>query len=63
MEVTIDRSGCIGCGQCVAACPDVFELASDGLAQVIRQPDASNEGEARVAAEACPVSVIYLGEE
>ncbi len=61
MEVTIDRGGCIGCGMCAGTCPEVFELASDGLAQVIAQPDAATEDAARQAAENCPVSVIYLG--
>lgn len=63
MEVTLDRSGCIGCGMCAAGCPAVFEMASDGMAQVVHQPDASQKDEVRQAADGCPVSVIYLSEE
>lgn len=63
MEVTIDRGGCIACGLCAGTCPDVFEIASDGLAQVVSQPDAAKEDEVRQAAEGCPVSVIHLSEE
>lgn len=60
MKVTIDRSGCIGCGQCVAVCPVVFDIGSDGLAQVIAQPGAMEEQDARTAAENCPVFVIHV---
>ena len=62
MEVRIDRDGCIACGQCVDTCPAVFEIASDGLAQVVQQPDAALEAEAQVAAENCPVSVIHVAD-
>ena len=60
MEVRIDRDGCIACGQCVDTCPAVFEIASDGLAQVIHQPDAALEADVQTAADGCPVSVIIV---
>ncbi len=60
MEVRIDRDGCIACGQCADTCPAVFEMASDGLAQVVQQPDAALEAEAQAAADGCPVSVIFV---
>ena len=34
MRVRVVREGCIGCGQCAEICPQVFCLASDGLARV-----------------------------
>jgi len=62
MKVTIDRSGCISCGICASTCPDVFEMADDGLAVVIAQPNESNAADAAQAAEDCPVDVIKIEE-
>ena len=61
MKATIDRSGCIGCGLCPETCPEVFEMADDGLAEVIVDEIPTEvEGSAQEAAEACPVSVISV---
>lgn len=61
MKATIDRSGCIGCGLCPSICPEVFEMADDGLAEVIVDDiPAGVEGTAQEAAESCPVSVITV---
>jgi len=59
MKATIDRSGCIGCGVCPSVCPEVFQMADDGLAEVIVDVIPSDaEGTAEEARESCPVSVI-----
>ncbi|MBS7308005.1 MAG: ferredoxin [Eubacteriales bacterium] len=50
--------GCISCGICVNICPEVFKFNDEGVSQVYKQPDSSNEDKARSAAESCPVSVI-----
>jgi ferredoxin len=60
MKATIDRDGCIGCGLCEQTCPEVFEIADDGLAEVIADPTPENEAEAREAEDGCPVSVITI---
>jgi ferredoxin len=61
MKASIDRSGCIGCGLCPSICPEVFEMADDGLAEVISEEVPSDAEEtAREAAESCPVSVITV---
>lgn len=60
MEITIDRSGCISCGICADACPEVFHMAEDNLSEVIHQPNSSEEESAKEAAESCPVSVIHV---
>lgn len=61
MEVSIDRDGCIGCGQCAALCPAVFRMAEDGLAEVYAAPSSAEEDAVREAAETCPVTVIVVG--
>ena len=38
MEVEINRDGCISCGLCESTCPEVFQIADDGLAEVIASP-------------------------
>ena len=43
MKVTIDKSGCIGCGLCEGTCPAVFHIADDGLAEVHTQPTPADE--------------------
>lgn len=60
MKVTIDRDGCIGCGLCAATCPEVFQMAVDGLAEVYASPSEKTADKAREAAENCPVSVIEV---
>ncbi len=60
MEVSIDRDGCIGCGQCTEICPAVFRMAEDGLAEVYAVPAAAEEDAVREAADSCPVTVIEV---
>ena len=53
------NDNCIACGLCVSMCPDVFEMADNGMAKVKHQPD--NETEIALAADAkisCPVQAI-----
>ncbi|MBR5236663.1 MAG: ferredoxin [Clostridia bacterium] len=57
MKVTIIE-GCIGCGLCVGACPDVFCMQDDGTARVCNAPTKEQESVVKEAAEGCPVSVI-----
>lgn len=61
MKAVIDRSGCIACGLCIETCPEVFQMADDGLAEVVKEnvPNDS-EGKAVEAQENCPVSVITV---
>ncbi len=60
MKALIDRDGCISCGMCVDVCPDVFEMADDGLAAVAQEPTRSNIHKAHEAEECCPVQVIHI---
>lgn len=61
MKAMLDRSGCIGCGLCADTCPEVFRMAEDDLAEVIRDDVPENlEDKAEEARDNCPVSVISL---
>jgi len=63
MNAKIDREGCISCGQCAEVCPQVFQMADDGLAEVHQDPvPKSSEKDALTAQESCPVSVITVEE-
>lgn len=60
MQASIDRDGCIGCGQCADICPAVFRMAEDELAEVYAAPAAAEEDAVREAADSCPVLVISV---
>ncbi len=60
MEVEINRDGCISCGLCESTCPEVFQIADDGLAEVIASPTDDTMELVKEAADNCPVSVISV---
>ncbi len=55
----IDQEACIGCGSCVAVCPeeDVLGLV-DGIAHVIHGSRCIGHG---LCAEVCPVAAVKIG--
>ena len=57
MKVNLDKKKCIGCGSCVAVCPDVFEMKS-GKAEVIKA--TTDKPCAKEAEEICPVQAIKI---
>lgn len=60
MEAIVNE-GCISCGACVDACPEVFSFDDDGVA-VGSEFAAELEESAADARDACPVSVIDIKE-
>lgn len=61
MKATIDREGCISCGLCASTCPEVFQMADDGRAEVYADPvPESAEDASKEARDNCPVSVITV---
>lgn len=53
----VDAEKCIGCGACVALCPDVFELRSDGKSHV---KNPRGKCDLKAAVDACPVGAISI---
>ena len=53
--VKIDKEKCIGCGTCVAVCPEIFEMDDGNKAKIKSQKNASCIKE---AIESCPVDAI-----
>ena len=55
--ITVNQETCIGCGTCVALCPQTFKLNDGGKSEVISQDDAEC---AKGAVESCPVQAITV---
>jgi ferredoxin len=59
IAVTVDRSLCIGSGDCVDTAPDVFQLDDEDKAVVV-DPDGAPVDDVIEAAGNCPVSAIFV---
>ena len=65
-KIIHDRENCIGCGSCIALCPESWKEGSDGKSDLIK--GKKNEQEINDlacnmdAAKACPVNVIHIFE-
>jgi ferredoxin len=69
-KVVIERDDCTACESCVEECPESFQMADDGLAELKGAVRTGNNDELEVddlgctkeAAEACPVTIIHIYE-
>ena len=67
-KVIHEKEKCIGCGACVAVCPDFWEMADDGKALLKGSKKSGNNFELEVkdsvcnqdAANTCPVQCIHV---
>lgn len=65
MKIKIDEEKCIGCGSCVAVCPDCFEMTDDNKARLkneVADKECSDEC-TKEAVDICPVQVIKVEEQ
>ena len=62
MTANVDREGCIACGLCEMTAPNVFRMEDGAAAVICREIAPEDEGQVREARDACPVSVITIGE-
>ena len=63
MNVKVIEDKCIGCGQCEAVCPDVFQIGDEGFAEVITN-EFKDEliDDIKMAASGCPTDAIEVNE-
>lgn len=54
------NEGCISCGACVSACPEVFRFNSEDVAEAYAEVTKEVRERAEEARDSCPVSVIDL---
>lgn len=59
-KITVDQEVCIGCGACVSACPECFELNEDGKSHVIAEVCNCDLDEVALN---CPVQAITVTKE
>jgi ferredoxin len=66
VKIIHDKNACIGCGACVAVCPDYWEMSDDGKSALkgsknntLSLPDKKCNLE---AAQSCPVNCIHIEE-
>ena len=71
-KITQEREKCIGCGACVGACPDFWEMMDDGKAMLLNSKadnktknyelEVQDPGCCKNAAESCPMTIIHVQE-
>ncbi len=57
-KVVVDENACVGCGLCINACPDVFELDEGGIAKV--KTNECPDCDLHDVASQCPVNCIII---
>ena len=57
-KVSVDKKKCIGCGNCVALCPETFEV-KDGVS-CVKQGHVEDLDCEKSAEELCPVQAIRV---
>jgi ferredoxin len=63
MKATVDADACTGCGLCIDACPEVFEMGDEGVAVVkVTEVSPDDEDSCKEAADGCPVEAIQIEE-
>ncbi|MCX4865279.1 ferredoxin [Streptomyces sp. NBC_00257] len=65
MKINIDRSRCIGAGQCALTAPKVFTQDDDGFSELLPGHEDALDGAAvkesvKVAVRVCPVQAITI---
>ena len=56
--VKVDKKKCIGCGACVATCPEVFEMNDDDMKAQVKAGAKAKASCVQDAIDGCPVGAI-----
>ena len=59
LKVRIDRTLCVGFGDCVTGAPEAFKLAEDGVVVFVSPQDSPRE-QLIDACDACPVDALTI---
>ena len=59
LRVCIDRTLCVGFGDCVTASPEAFALGEDDVV-VFLSPESANPSQLIRACESCPVDALTV---
>ena len=62
LRIRIDRTLCVGFGDCVEAAPQAFVLADDGVV-VFVNPHQVDRAQLIAACDACPVDALTVWDE
>ncbi len=60
MKVRVDQDVCGGFQNCIAICPEVFEMGDDVARVIVATVPPELERKCRDAADACPVDAIII---
>lgn len=60
MRVSVDEQTCDHHGQCMIACPDVFELIGPSELRYVPDPEESLRDDVEAAADAGPTASITI---
>ena len=60
MRVIVDDTTCEHHGQCMIACPEVFELIDADTLRYVPDPDESLRDDVEAAMDACPTQSIRI---
>ncbi|HEY9159408.1 ferredoxin [Candidatus Binatus sp.] len=61
-SITVNKTRCIGSGDCVETAPAVFQLGVDGKSEVVN-PTGAGDSVIVSAARSCPVKAITVVDE
>jgi ferredoxin len=62
LRICIDRTLCVGFGDCVGAAPEAFVLADDGVV-VFVTPERVDRAQLIAACDTCPVDALTVWDE
>ena len=61
-KISVETEKCIGCGACVALCPDNWEMDENRKAHP-KKSEVEDIGCNQKAADGCPIKIIHIKEE